>query len=134
MGTKVKYDDAAILRITGVLSKKAAERAAEKTRKRARENVIAMGLVNTGKLKDSFEKKDVTTNTLLPTFLVYSTEPTAKFPEFGRRGFSAAPGKVLVFKPKGGSTFVFAKKVGPVKPYGFMKKAKQQLTVADFVR
>jgi hypothetical protein len=131
---RVRIDDAAIIRIAGVFSKQAAERAAKTTAQRAARNVIAMGLVNTGALAASFRVRDVTTITLLPKFIVYSTEPTAKYPEFGRGPIVARPGKMLRFKPKGMSTFVFAKKVGPVQAYGFMKKAKQQLRPSDYAR
>jgi hypothetical protein len=127
-------DHAAVVTIVGGMTKEAVQRAADTTKGRARANVISMGLVNTGKLVNSFETRDVTLNPMKPKIEVYSTDKEAIYPEKGRGPIVAAPGKVLRFKPKGMVTFVFAKRVGPVRPYGFMRKAMLRLTRRDFLK
>jgi hypothetical protein len=134
MATRVRINDAAVIRVVAPMTKRATKRAAEKTALRAARNVLVMGLVDSGELAQSFRVRELASAPLLSRFEVYSTAKHAKYPEFGRGPIDAKPGKFLVFKPKGAQSFVFAKHVGPVRAYGFMKKAKQQLRVSDFVR
>ena len=49
--------------------------------------------------------------------------PYARRVEEGRRGFSAGPGKVLAFKPKGSDRVIFRKRVGPAAGAFMFKKA-----------
>jgi hypothetical protein len=123
----------AVIRFVSGAGREAVARAALTTMKRAQRNVIAMGLVETGELAASFRTRNVTTNIMKPTYRVLSLDLKAKYPEFGTRGSVAAPGRWLVFKPKGSTTFVFAKKTKPVRRYGFMRKARDQLTKKDFL-
>lgn len=51
--------------------------------------------------------------------------PYAEAVEKGRRGFSASPGKVLAFKPKGSSQVIFRKSVGPAKAQPFMEPGRE---------
>ena len=49
--------------------------------------------------------------------------PYARPVEEGRRGFSAGPGKVLAFKPKGSDRVIFRKRVGPAAGAFMFRKA-----------
>ena len=133
MGMGGSVNHGAVARVVAEAGGMAVARAAAITMKRAQRNVIAMGLVETGELAASFRVRNVTTNILKPTFRVLSLDLKAKYPEFGTRGSTAAPGRWLVFKPKGSTTFVFAKKTKPIRRYGFMRKARDELTKKDFL-
>lgn len=135
MGTyRTRIDRTAVVRIVGQkYSKAAAKRAALATRERAQRNVIVMGLVDSGQLAQSFRVKDVSTHPLKPSFRVGSTLERAKYPEFGTRGAMAPAGKMLRFQPKGSTMFIFRKRTGPVKAYGFMKAARKSIRKADFL-
>lgn len=61
--------------------------------------------------------------------------PYAEAVEKGRRGFSAKPGKVLAFTPKGSKETIFRKSVGPADPQPFMepgREAAEQRLDAEF--
>jgi len=53
--------------------------------------------------------------------------PYAPPVEEGRRGFSAGPGKVLRFQPKGANGFIYRKRVGPAKGHFMFQKAKNRI-------
>jgi hypothetical protein len=134
MGTaKVHINRGKLEVVVGGMAKRASKRAAEATQRRAMNNIVSSGLVNTGELLHSIKIKDTSKGPLHPQYTVYSDDPAAKYPEFGRRGFSAAPGKVLAFKPKGSSVVVFTKKVGPVKPYRYMRRARASISARDYL-
>ena len=63
---------------------------------------------------------------------VFSNLHYAIYQERGTRGSVARPGRMLRFKPKGSSTYVFAKRTGPVPATRFMERALNSLTSADF--
>lgn len=50
--------------------------------------------------------------------------PYAEAIEKGRRGFSARPGKILAFTPKGSSQMIFRKSVGPAAAQPFMEPGR----------
>lgn len=127
-----RIDRSKVAVVVGGMAAKAGERAANKMADRARANVVADGLVNTGQLLHSFKVENRTTDPLKPRYRVFSTDPKAKYPERGTRGSVAAPGRVLRFKPKGGGVYVFAKRTGPVRAYRFMERARDATTVRDF--
>lgn len=51
--------------------------------------------------------------------------PYAEAVEKGRRGFSAKPGKVLAFTPKGSNQVIFRKSVGPAAAQPFMEPGRE---------
>lgn len=61
-----------------------------------------------------------------------SSVPYARIHEEGRRGFSAPPGKVLRFVPKGSTKAIYRKRVGPAAGRWYMRKSMEQ--VRPFVR
>lgn len=56
-----------------------------------------------------------------------TSTPYALPVERGRRGFSAGPGKVLRFIPKGSTKAIYRKRVGPAKGHWMFRKAEQRL-------
>lgn len=99
---------------------------------RVKGNILGDGLVDTGRLLNSWRKREVSSGPLATRFEVYSTDPAAIYPEEGTRGATARPGGWLVFKPKGATTFVFAKHTRGIRAYHFLRRAKQSLTKKDF--
>jgi hypothetical protein len=131
---RVVLNDRMVAEVIGGIAMRATLAAANTTIERIQSNIIADGLVNTGKLLHSFDvRKAASSSDLVPRLEVFSSAPYAMFPEKGTRGSVAAPGGVLRFQPKGASSFVFAKHTGPVRAYGFMARAVQAITSSDFV-
>lgn len=80
--------------------------------------------VETGELRDSIHY--IGPNELFPLYwaaFIYVDAPHGKFQEYGTSGSQARPNGMLRFKPKGSSTYVFAKRTGPVPATRFMHRA-----------
>ena len=135
MASKINLDPGKVNAVVGAQAKQAARRAAEATADRVRANIKAMGLVDTGELLAGVvvvQSRDSTVEH--PKYQVVSTAKHTRFLEFGTRAHGPTTAKFLRFKPKGSSTFVFAKWVRGVRAYGFMRKAFQQVRTSDFTR
>lgn len=79
--------------------------------------------VHTGHLKRSIAMQPATFAGGAATGSWGTNVPYALPVEEGRRGFSAGPGKVLRFIPKGSSTPIYRKRVGPARGHFMFKKA-----------
>lgn len=106
--------------------------AAQITRERARDNLRKAGRFDTGELDRTITIKDATDNPTYPRFAVGSPVKQAVFNEFGTRAHGPVRAKVLRFKPKGSSAYVFAKWVRGISAVRFMRNALKSLTVYDF--
>jgi len=127
-------DHAAVIRIVGSRVNAAAKRAADAGAERVRQNIVADGLVNTGRmLKGVTVRESPSSTPLRRRYEIVSTAPYTKYPERGTKGSTARPGGVLVFKPKGSGTFVFAKHTRGVPAHHFMLRAKQSIRRTDFL-
>lgn len=111
----------------------AVQRAAVTATARARDNVAAAGLINTGKLMNSMRWQPIPGAGLFPRYAVGSPLDYVKYPEFGTRAHGPVKADFLKFMPKGGKQFVFTKWVRGVRPYGFMKKTLDEIRPTDFV-
>ncbi len=132
--TSVKISQAAIIRIVGGRVNAAAKRAADQGAVYVRQNIVADGLVNTGRmLKGVVVRESPMSTPLRRRYEIVSTASYTKFPEGGTKGSVARPGHFLVFKPKGMATFVFAKKTRGVPAHHFMLRAKMTIRRADFL-
>lgn len=127
-GASLKIDYGRVEAVVRRQGRAAAKRAADITAERARANVIKKGRVNTGAMRDAY----VVEQSGPMEYIVSNEMRYHWWQERGRRGFSAQPGKFLRFKPKGSSTFVFAKHVGPVAPGRFLEDALAELKPSDF--
>jgi hypothetical protein len=130
--TTLDLDMGAIVTIVGGQSKEAARRAAEKTLQRARSNLSAAGRNNTGALQNSLMVMDITGNPMVPSFAIGSGLEYAIYQEVGTGGSRARPGGFLRFKPKGSSTFVFAKQTRGFPGANYLGKAVAAVTASDF--
>lgn len=111
----------------------ATQRAAARTRDRARTNITRAHRVDTGAMRQSanyFRKRvsrgEITYEVRLQTFYSMWQEEGVKGPIYPKRA------KFLRFKPKGSNTFVFAKKVNGFKGGHFLKNALGDLKASDF--
>lgn len=129
---RVRINSAALTRTIARLSDEAAQRAADRMRARASTNVVASGRVDTGEMAESFVKIKKTKTPLKPTYRVGNTAFPFKFQEPGTRGSQAKPGRVLRFKPKGATAFIFRKSTGPIAPGNFLRNAKRDASPLDF--
>lgn len=77
--------------------------------------------VDTGELRGSFREILLIRGQLV-VGRVYSPSPVARYQNNGTKGAVAKPGKVLVFKPKGSSDFVYTKRTRGVKALHFMER------------
>lgn len=103
-------------------------RAAQTTQRRARANIAAAGRVNSGALMRSIEIRP--TGTM--RYSVGSDLPYAIFQEKGIGPVVPVSAKVLRFKPKGASGFVFAQRTKGFAGAHYMRDAYRSLTMADF--
>lgn len=129
---RLRIDLGKLNALAGTVSRDAVRRGASAAERRARANILTSDLVNTGELLNKMQQKDVPGNPLYPKVAVGSSAPHAKYPEFGTRAHGPARASVMRFKPKGSSTFVFAKWVRGVKPYRFMRRALDMMRPTDF--
>lgn len=111
----------------------ATQRAAGRTRDRARANIKKMHREDTGKMKQSanyFRKRvsrgEIVYEVRLQTYYSRWQEEGVKGPIYPRNA------KALRFKPKGKNFFVFAKKVNGFKGGHFLKDALNDLKPTDF--
>ena len=134
MATQVRLNTAAVIRIVGNRANAAAERAANTTADRVRQNIVADGLVNTGGMLRGIRVRESPVSTpLRRKYEVVSLASYTHFPEKGTRGSVARPGGVLVFRPKGSGALVFAKRTRGVPAHHFMQRAKMALRRTDFL-
>ena len=111
----------------------ATQRAAARTRDRARTNITRAHRSDTGKMRQSanYFRKRVSRGAIiyevrLQTFYSRWQEEGVKGPIY------PTAAKVLRFKPKGKKNFVFAKKVNGFKGGHFLKDALGDLRPSDF--
>jgi hypothetical protein len=132
--TQTRINQAAVIRIVGARVNAAAERAAQAGAQRVRQNIIADGLINTGAmLRGVIVRPSPLSTPLRKRYEIVSTSRHTIFPEKGTRGSQARPGGVLVFRPKGASGLVFAKRTRGVPAHHFMARAKAEIRRKDFL-
>lgn len=129
---KIDIDRGRTDRLTRGVTGDTAHAAAVIMQRRARKNIIRKGRVDTGRLRDSIEVKvDRQTNTEA-MYSVGSSVPYARYQEEGIGPVYPRRAKVLRFKPKGSSTFVFAHRTRGFKGAFFMREAWRSLRTRDF--
>jgi hypothetical protein len=111
----------------------ACRRAASRTVTRVRQNIIASGRVNTGRMLGSVSAR-VAVPGIRTTWKVSVNEPYTIYQEKGIGPVTARPGGFLVFTPKGSSTVVFAKRTRGFEGAHFLEKALRDLRVRDYAR
>lgn len=129
----ITLDRAKINTVVGDIADDAAYRAAQVARTRMRGNIQSAGLVNSGRLLNSVEIQSTSGDPLRPSYAVGSPLEYAKYLEHGTRGHGPVRAKVLRFKPKGSSTFVFAKWVRGVRAYQFVRQTVREMSLSDYL-
>lgn len=133
VNVRLRIDHSRMESVVGGVTHDAVQQAAEISRDRYKANLRADDLINTGKLINSITTATVPRGALSPAVAVGSPLDYVKYPEFGTRAHGPVRAKALRFKPKGSSSFVFAKWVRGVKPYGFARRTLDQIRPNDFM-
>lgn len=128
-GFYLRLDSNAIDRVVEDSTDAALEAAARTTANRARINLSAAGRNNTGRLAQSIQARRAGPfEWTVGSFLEY-----AIYQEEGVRGpIYPKRAKVLRFKPKGASSFVFARYTKGFAGVHYLRDAYNALTEADF--
>lgn len=109
-------------------SYKSSRKAARAAGRRVRQNIVSSGRINTGRMLKSIRVEPAGN----AKWKVVSYVPYAKFQEWGTRAHGPVTANALRFKPKGSSTFVFAKRVRGVTAAHFFEKAMRSMNLDDW--
>lgn len=110
----------------------AARKGANQARERVRQNIYKAGRVDTGKMARGLVVEAGRSSGYRTLYRVRATTPYYRFQEDGTRAHGPVKAKYMRFKPKGSSTFVFARWVRGVTPGRFMRNAIAQMRAEDF--
>jgi hypothetical protein len=131
----ININDRRALRLVNTTTDECAKRAAHHAQRRAKAGIVAAGRVRTGAMLASIRvKKMRNPSPLSSSYRVGSDLKYTVYQERGVRAVHARPGGVLVFKPKGVNSFVFARSTKGFPGAHFMRDAVRSLTVSSFVR
>lgn len=131
---RMTWNDAEFRRITEVQTvPQAVWRAAGRVRDRAKMNITAAGLVDTGALRAGIVARRMRGGRAGVWYEVGSDLPYSIFQHEGTRSpIVPRRAKVLRFTPSGGGAVVFARQVRGVKATPYLTDALRALTMADF--
>lgn len=129
-----KWDDGAIRHLLqDDVVPRAVEKAAGKTRDRAKGNIRSAGRIDTGALLNSIISKRVSSGGALLWYEIFSDLPYAIYQHNGVKGpIYPRRARVLRFKPKGSSEFIFRPSVSGFEGVPYLTDALNQLSVSDF--
>lgn len=131
--TDVKINRAGVRALVTSAVKPAARRSANLTQKRVKTNIITAGRVDTREMLDKVVVRDTSLDVMRPRFSVVGEAKHTIYQEQGSRGSVPVKAKVLRFKPKGSSVFVFARRTKGFPPGNFFKKALAAIRRDDFL-
>ena len=127
-------DSRAVGALLSDVTNAASQRAAYRVRDRAKQNLTAAGRVNTGKLRDSIKATRTMQTPTVSTWSVGTDLFYAGWQEYGRGPVRPVKAKVLRWRPKGSSTFIFRPYAGPAAGAHYLRDAYRTTTVQDFIR
>ena len=127
-------DSRAIGSLLSDVSNAASQRAAYRVRDRAKANLTSASRVNTGKLRDSIKATRTMQTPTVSTWSVGTDLFYAGWQEYGRGPVRPIRAKVLRFRPKGSSTFIFRPYAGPAAGAYYQRDAYTATTIQDFIR
>lgn len=110
----------------------AVSRAAGRVRDEAKKEITAQGRVDTGKMRQSGRTQKVSGPSGGSWYEVEFPGDVAWFQHEGTREHGPRRARILRFKPKGSSGFVFAHRVRGVTASKFLTRALQRLRASDF--
>lgn len=108
-------------------------RAAEKTRDRARRNLVSAGRMDTGRLYRSIRARKSRAKGTTVTWNVGTPLQYGLYQEKGIGPVTPVKAKALRFKPKGSNVFVFAQRTKGFSGAFYLKRAYQSIKVSDFL-
>lgn len=111
---------------------RAVARAAGVTRDRAKRNLTADGSVDTGRLRQSVRYQRIPSSRGSVTYEVGTDVFYGEYLEEGTRDHGPRRARVLRFKPKGASGFVFARRVRGVRATRWLSRALSRLSASDY--
>jgi len=130
---KVTFDDKYLNKTLVDVGDMSSKRAASRLVPRVRENIEKAGRVDTGRMSRSTRIRQRPTGQQRDRYAVSVDAPHALFQEEGTRAHGPVTAKFLRFKPKGSSTFVYAKWVRGVTAAHFLRDAYHSLRLRDFL-
>ena len=128
-GLTIRFDKAAMDRVVTGSADRAVQRAAQHTRDRAKTNLTAAGRIDTGRLRDSIRAYQVRPG----AYQVRTGVPYASFQEHGIGPVRPVKAKVLRFKPKGSSVYIFRPRTKGFPGAHYLRDAYRALTLRDFL-
>jgi hypothetical protein len=134
---RVRIDHLAIRRVVnepGGEVDLAVRRMAGKVRDRAKQNLTRDGSVDTGRLRNSVVSQRLPSGRNSVVYEVGTDVFYGIFLERGTRDHGPRRARVLRFKPKGSSSFVFARRVRGIRATRWLSRALRSLTINDVVR
>ena len=133
VNVRIRIDHPTMRAHVGKLSKTAVQRGATAAEERYRANIRATDRIDSGKMVNTVQQRDVPGRSVMqPAIAVGTPVPYVKFQEYGTRAHGPVRAKYLRFKPKGSSSFVFAKWVRGVRPARFAQNALDMMRPTDF--
>lgn len=111
---------------------RAVARAAGVTRDRAKRNLTTDGSVDTGRLRQSVRYQRIPSSRGSVTYEVGTDVFYGEYLEEGTRAHGPRRARVLRFKPKGASGFVFARRVRGVRATRWLSRALSRLSASDY--
>lgn len=111
---------------------RAVARAAGVTRDRAKRNLTTDGSVDTGRLRQSVRYQRIPSSRGSVTYEVGTDVFYGEYLEEGTRDHGPRRARVLRFKPKGASGFVFARRVRGVRATRWLSRALSRLSASDY--
>lgn len=131
---RIILDKRAINRLTAGTTDVTARRAAGRVRDRAKANLTASGRVNTGRLRDSITARNAGSSDPQRTVYEVGTNmPYAGYQEHGIGPVYPKRAKVLRFRPKGSSTFIFRPRTRGFPGAHYLERAYKSLTMRDYL-
>lgn len=108
-------------------------RAAGVTRDRAKAEITAQGRVDTGRMRNSIVARRIRGRRRGVFYEIGSQVPYDIYQHEGTQAHGPRRARLMRFKPKGQSAYVFARWVKGVTPSKFLTKALAKLSSSDFI-
>lgn len=135
MAATVTIDRARWNAVVSAACQRAAYRGAQAYRGRAMSNIIRLGRIETGAMITGLQvRRAAPLAGNGSRYRVGSTAPHVGYQEFGTRAHGPRHASVMVFRPKGSGSVVFATSVRGVEPGRFLRDARREMVLRDFTR
>ena len=110
-----------------------AKKGAAACREKVRSGITSAGRVDTGRMRSNISIRPLKSTGTVTAYSVSVNTPYASYQNDGTAAHGPVRARLLVFKPKGSNTFVFAKQVRGVTAARFMEKASAAMRLDDYL-